>query len=496
MPQNVPAVSSSEKPARLPALCVDLDGTLLKSDSLWETAILQIKTRPWRALLFPFWLLGGRARLKKKMAEGVSLDCASLPFTPDLLAHLQAARAGGREIYLVSACDRRVGDQISEHLGLFQDLITSDGTTNLKGTEKARALVRRFGEGNFDYAGNEAADIPVWEAARERVVVNAPKRLSQSLSKRQGSWTQYSPQPSRLAALLRAMRCYQWSKNSLVFMPVITAHAYLNPQAVGGAAAMFAAWCLVASGIYVSNDLLDLEADRRHPSKRNRPFASGDLPISYGVALAPLLLLAGLGIAAAVSWPAALALVSYIVVSTGYSFHLKKRPLIDVFTLAFLFTVRVVGGGLASGYPVSMWLLAYTTFLFLGLAFLKRCSELVRIQALGRRHLGSRGYGVVDLPILQMFGVASAFVAVVVFALYLNSTVAHAQYAWPQALWGVAPCLLLWLCRLWLATARGEMHDDPIVYSVRDWVSWLIGACVLAAYAAATVGRPSWMQLG
>jgi 4-hydroxybenzoate polyprenyltransferase len=329
----------------------------------------------------------------------------------------------------------------------------------------------------------------VWAAARERLVANAPRSVLDRLAGDSQPLIKFAPQPSRLRALIKEIRPHQWVKNVLVFVPVITAHAYTNLHALAGAAAMFAAWCLVASGIYVTNDLLDLEADRRHPSKKKRPLASGNLPILAGIFIGPALLLGGVAIAAAISLPSALALLSYIAFAMGYSLHLKKRSLVDVFALAFLFTIRVVGGGIASGYPVTMWLLAFTSFLFLGLAFLKRCSELVRIQAMGRVHMGSRGYGVSDLVVLQMFGVASAFVAIVVFALYLNSTVAESQYAWPAALWAAAPCLLLWQCRLWLATARGEMHDDPIVYSIKDWVSWLSGACFFAAYATATVGR-------
>ena len=481
-----------ERPAAvtpLPPLCVDLDGTLLKTDTLWETAIAQLKAHPWKAALFPFWLLKGRAHLKQKIAEGVTLDCASLPYTPEFLEHLRRAHAEGRKLILVSACDRAVGEQIARHLGIFDEVVTSDGKTNLKGSAKARVLVERFGPGGFDYAGNEHADLPVWALARERLAVNAPVALTRRLAKEPKPLSQFAPPRSRLRALLRALRCHQWSKNVLVFVPIITAHAYLNGPALAGAVAMFLAWCLVASGIYVTNDLMDLEADRRHPTKCRRPFASGDLPLPLGLALGPILLIAGCAIAAAISAGAAVALISYACFATAYSYHLKKRSLVDVFALAFLFTIRVVGGGVASGYPVTMWLLAFTSFLFLGLAFLKRCSELVRIQSLGRRHMGSRGYGVVDLPILQMFGVASSFVAIVVFALYLNSTVAEAQYAWPAGLWGVAPCLLLWLCRLWLATARGEMHDDPIVYSMRDWFSWLMGVCVLAVYVVATTGQ-------
>lgn len=481
-------------PSPPPPLCVDLDGTLLKTDSLWETVIARLKVRPWEALALPFWLLRGRARFKQRIADGVALDCESLPYTPEVLDEVRAARAAGRATILVSACDHSVGRQIARHLGIFDEVITSDGEVNLKAEAKARLLAGRFGVAGFDYAGNERADLPVWAVARERLVVNAPPALERRVAGERPV-RRLVPRVSRGRALLRALRVHQWSKNLLVFTPVLTAHAYFNRPAVAGAAALFVAWCLVASGIYITNDLLDLEADRRHPTKRSRPFASGDLPLTAGLALGPALLALGSVVAAMISWATLGALLSYIAVSLAYSLHLKRRSLIDVFTLAFLYTIRVVGGGFASGYPVTMWLLGYTSFLFLGLAFLKRCSELVRIQGLGRRHLGSRGYGVADLPILQMFGVASAFVAIVVFALYLNSTVAESQYLWPAALWAVAPCLLLWLCRLWLATARGEMHDDPIVYSMRDRVSWVIGACVLAAYAVATVGRVVFKHL-
>jgi len=200
--------------------------------------------------------------------------------------------------------------------------------------------------------------------------------------------------------------------------------------------------------------------------------------------------LVGVGIAASVSRACAGTVVLYAAVACAYSYFLKKHPLVDVFALAFMFTIRVVGGGVASGYFVSTWLLAFASFLFLGLAFLKRCSELVRIQALGRKHMGSRGYGVIDLAVLEMFGVASAFIAIMVLGLYLSSAVAETHYRWPGILWAEAPLMLLWLCRLWLATARGQMHDDPIVYSVRDWVSWFLGACALAVFVAATLVHP------
>jgi 4-hydroxybenzoate polyprenyltransferase len=469
-------------------LCIDLDGTLVKTDLLWETLIACLKAHPWRCLLAPLWLLAGKARLKQRLAEGVTLDCACLPYTTELLDYLRQAHSAGRQLVLVSACARSVGAQIAQHLGLFTEVITSDGERNVKGDTKAGLLKDRFGGEGFDYAGNEMADLPVWKAARACLVANAPPRLIRRLARETPMLRQFAPQSGRLRALGRALRCHQWSKNLLVFLPVVAAHAYFDGPAVIGAMLMFLAWCFAASGVYVANDLLDLEADRRHPVKRLRPFACGDLPLSMGMGLAPLLLALGLGIAAGVSGACAAALLLYIGAACAYSYHLKKRSLVDVFTLAFLFTIRVVGGGWASGYSVTIWLLAFAGFLFLGLAFLKRCSELIRIRGLGRRHLGSRGYGVTDLAALQMFGVASAFASTMVLGLYLNSATAEAHYRWPAALWAEVPFLLLWLCRLWLATARGEMHDDPIVYSMKDPVSWLLGGCVLAAFIAATIG--------
>jgi len=474
----------------LPPLCIDLDGTLLRTDTLWEMAIVLLKEHPWKALWLPIWLMQGRAKLKQRLAAMVRLDFASLPYTTELLTYLREAHASGRELVLVSACDRVVGDQVARHLGLFSEVITSDGRTNLKGPAKVQLLNGRFGSRGFDYAGNEKADLPVWEAARERLVANAPPRIVRRLTRESKSVREFSPQRSRFPALVRALRCHQWSKNLLVFLPVIAAHAYFNVSAMVGAFLAFVAWCFVASGIYVSNDLFDLEADRHHPTKRLRPFASGDLPLSLGTALAPVLLLVGFGIAASVSRACAGTVVLYAAVACAYSYFLKKHPLVDVFALAFMFTIRVVGGGVASGYFVSTWLLAFASFLFLGLAFLKRCSELVRIQALGRKHMGSRGYGVIDLAVLEMFGVASAFIAIMVLGLYLSSAVAETHYRWPGILWAEAPLMLLWLCRLWLATARGQMHDDPIVYSVRDWVSWFLGACALAVFVAATLVHP------
>lgn len=289
------------------------------------------------------------------------------------------------------------------------------------------------------------------------------------------------PLEEKTSALFSALRFHHWSKNLLVFVPILTSHTYLDPATLFAGLTLLVAWSLVASGSYLINDLLDLEADRADPIKRKRALASGRLSKRLARTAAPVLMLGGFALAAAISLDTALVLAVYAVVAQGYSFYFKKRMLLDVFVLAFLYTIRVIGGGIATGNHVTIWLLAFASFIFLGLALLKRCTELIRLQNAGSESGGNRAYRTSDLPLLQTIGVASSFVSVLILSLYVDSHVAETTYARPQALWAVVPLLLLWLCRLWMKTSRGEMHHDPIVFSLRDKGSWLIGLATLAA---------------
>lgn len=470
-------------------LCVDLDGTLLQIDCFYESLVAALAADPALALRLPGWLRAGKAVLKHELARRWAFDPATLPYNASLLEYLTAQRAGGRRIILCTATHRIIADRIADHLGLFDEVIATEGDDNLRGPAKAAALARRFGPGGFVYAGNDATDEVVWDAAAAAIVVNATPALRRRAEQTHRVLEVFDPPAGIARAVLRAMRPYQWVKNTLCLVPLVAAADVTDAGAWARSLLLLAGFCLVASAIYIVNDLSDLAADRAHPRKRRRPLASGALPIPYAVALSPALLLFG-GVFAAAS--GALPFVAaYALSSLAYSTRLKEQPLVDIFMLAFLYTIRLFGGGVASGHEVSLWLLGFSSFLFLSLALVKRVSELGRQAAKGTtRQIARRGYTVEDGSILQMFGCAATFASAIVLSLYVQSDVAANAYANPEMLWGCIPLLLFWQCRLWLSTARGYMHDDPIVYAARDWVSWAVFGCLALVVLAA------WMPVG
>jgi 4-hydroxybenzoate polyprenyltransferase len=472
------AVAAADVP-----LCVDLDGTLVRSDTLVESLLSLRPSGRQIATLFQA-LAQGRAAFKAQVASLATVDPVTLPYNKPMVEYVRAERARGRRTVLATAADMRVATAVADHLGLFDEVIASDGALNLKGAAKADALARRFGEAGFAYAGNEAADLAVWDKARSAVLVSAPKAVAARVERTHPIERRFEDGRSSLGALLRALRPHQWVKNLLVGVPVLTgAHNFLDAGVLARAAGAFFAFSFVASAIYVVNDLLDLAADRAHPKKRNRPLASGAVPIGTALAAAAGLLLAGglLGILFGLLPVLAL----YVAVAVGYSVWLKERPLVDVFALAALYTLRLFAGGLATGYYVSLWLLGFSGFFFLGLAFLKRVEELTSLERRGGKSAARRGYEPRDKDILQLFGCCSAFIASLVLALYVDSATAVANYGRPALMWGAVPLLLFWQCRLWLSTARGHMHEDPIVYAARDWVSWLVVAGLVLVVASA-----------
>ena len=464
-------------------LCVDMDETLLRVDTLHEAAVSAVFA-DWRvAFRIPGWLMAGKARLKQELAERWTFDASTLPYSPLLLRYLREEHAAGRRLILCTAAHRGIAEQVARHLGLFEEVIATDGDINLRGASKAEELCRRFGQNGFVYVGNDATDHAVWDRAAGAVVANAPKAVRRTLQAQHPSATILDERTGRARALLRALRPYQWVKNALCLVPPIAA-GDMSTGAWAGAVTVALAFCLVASGIYVINDIADLGADRAHARKWRRPFASGDVPIALGLALSPLLLLSGM----VVGWASGAlgALIGYLVISLSYNMGIKQRPLVDVFALAGLYTIRLFGGGEASGHPVSLWLLAFSSFLFLSLALIKRVSELQRLPGTGdQRQLLRRGYRVEDLPLLMMFGCAATFTSTIVLSLYVQSETALFAYRHPGMLWWSVPLLLFWQCRLWLSTTRGQMHDDPIVYAARDRVSWMVLACLTGVVVAA-----------
>jgi 4-hydroxybenzoate polyprenyltransferase/phosphoserine phosphatase len=474
----VPTNDTEPLPVGSLPLCVDLDGTLILTDALIEGITATVRDGKIPALLGAL-LAGNRAVLKERISEITALDVSLLPYNEELLGFLRKQREAGRRIVLATAADQHIANAIAAHLGIFDEVIASDGATNLKGSAKAEALIARFGKQGFVYAGNDENDLPVWQAARATIIVNASKPVREKARQLGPVEAEFEARPPLWSSALRAMRPHQWVKNTLVVVPMIAAHALLSVADWGNAIILFLAFCATASAIYLLNDLADIEADRQHPRKRNRPIASGALPIPVAVALMSVLLAIGLTLA---SITGALPLMAiYAAASLAYSFGLKELPLVDVFMLAGLYTIRVLAGGVATGHRASLWLLAFSGFLFLSLALIKRCEEMIAVaRSEGERTAARRGYSPDDLPMLQMFGTASAFAATVVLAMFVASDDAFSTYASPEFLWGIVPLILFWQCRLWLSTSRGFMHDDPILYAVRDWVSWVVAVAVLA----------------
>lgn len=442
-------------------LCVDLDGTLVKTDMLLETTVRLLAARPWMAFALPFWLARGRAHLKREVARRAPFDPALLPYDEALLADLRRQRAAGRTLVLATAADATIADRIAGHLGIFDRTLASDGARNLKGEAKAAALVAEYGRGNFDYVGNDRFDVPVWQQARKAVDVG----------RRPVKW-------------LRGLRIHQWAKNLLVFVPVLTSHRFEGPAFVPGAIA-FAAFSLAASCIYLLNDLADLEADRAHPIKRARALASGEMPIMAATALAPALLAAAAALCALLPWQFGALLATYVAASVAYSTGLKRVTLLDVFVLAGLYLLRIYAGAAAVGIAVSQWLLAFSLFVFLSLALAKRYAEVASLPPGEPVGVAGRGYASGDGQLLASLGVSTGCISIVVFALYITSREVTALYRQPGVLWFVAPLLLYWIARVWLAAFRGRLREDPLLFTLRDAPSYLVVAGILLVMAAA-----------
>lgn len=465
---------------------VDLDGTLIASDTLVEGALRLLRREPWHALQLPHWVLSGRARLKNEIARRIDLPMDTLPWRADLVGYLRAERAAGRRVILATAADHKVAQRVADHLGCFDEVIASDGQRNLKAGAKLEAILAKVGP-SFVYAGDSAADLPIWQAATGAIPVALPARLLRQVTA--PIERQFDGVTVGLGVWLRALRVHQFVKNLLVFVPLFVSFQFVDLAKLSSALLAFVAFCMAASATYVANDLWDLDSDRAHPRKRHRPFASGALPLVDGIAVAAVLLAGGLALAAAVS-PAFLGmLIAYVVLTTAYSWALKQYVLMDVLCLASLYTWRVLAGSVAIGVAVSPWLLAFAVLLFGSLALVKRCAELVTLRGLGKPSSRGRDYGVEDLVILWPMGVGLGISAVVVFCLYVGSADAQNLHRMSEMLWLVALALLYWVGRLWIKTARGEMHDDPIVFTLRDRGSRVVFTAMVALSVLAHWGH-------
>jgi 4-hydroxybenzoate polyprenyltransferase len=466
-------------------LIVDLDGTLTPTDTLVESVLRLVRQQPMIVWQLLTWLVRGRAVLKEEVARRMPLDASTLPYRPEMLRLIEAAGKSGCTVVLATAADIRYADAVQNHLKCFDHVLASDGAVNLKAEAKLGRIRERFGD-QFVYAGDSTADIPIWKHASGAVVVDD----TGSLARRVGAVTKVTQvvrsDRSSTAELLRAMRPHQWAKNLLLFVPLFTGFHFHPVSNVMMLILGFIAFSLLASATYLLNDLLDIDSDRRHPRKRNRPFAAASVSIGWGASAIMALLLGGVALAAAAS-PAFLGvLLTYLALTVAYSLVIKQYVLLDAFSLASLYTLRIFAGAVLIQVEVSSWLFAFSMFVFLSLALVKRCSELQTLSALGSGASHGRDYRVSDMPVLWSLGVGSGIASIVVFGLYSSSPETLARYSSPQWLWLSSIGLLYWVSRLWIKTVRGEMHDDPVVYAFRDRGSRLtvvgIGLTVLAAH--------------
>ena len=436
----------------------------------------------------PFWLLGGKARFKDRIASRVVLDPAGLPYREEVLSRIKAARGEEREVVLASAADHRIVGSIANHLGLFSHVLASDGVTNLSGANKLRAI-RDFARNRaFDYVGDSRDDLPIWRESTHAILVVPSRRVLRQVQRMNGHHEVIVESPSGLRAALIELRMHQWVKNFLVFVPLIMAHRITDGELLAKAGMAFVCFCACASSVYVLNDLMDLEADRAHPAKRSRPLASGALRIPVALAMIPFLLLIAFGLAVfAVSWPFLGMVVLYLVITTCYSFGLKRVLIVDVMVLAGLYTLRIIAGAVAVAVTVSPWLFAFSMFLFVSLAFLKRYAELRLMQARNVVHQTGRGYIVEDLQLLQSLGSSSGYLSILVLALYTNSREVATLYHRPAILWLIGLVLLYWVTRMWFKASRGLMPDDPIAFAVRDPMSYALGLFVAVILVVAAL---------
>jgi len=462
-----------------PALVVDLDGTLLRSDLLVESTLSFVRTHPLAAPWPLYWLTRGKAHLKREIATRSDLDVTVLPYEPAVIEHIQEAREQGRKTVLATASDQHLARQVADHLQLFDDVIASDGHTNLSRTRKRDALVKAYGERGFDYLGNSHDDLVVWRAARHAWLVNPLPGVRQRAQRDDSIRVagEMCAQENLWLSWLRALRLHQWLKNLLILVPLLTAHKLTDLPLLNQALLAFLFYGLCASSVYLLNDLFDLNDDRHHPRKRLRPFASGALPPLHGLVATPILLLAAFaGALWLLPWQFAAVMAGYYLITLAYSLSLKRLMTIDVITLALLYTLRIIAGGAATGVHLTFWILAFSMFIFLSLALIKRYAELFDASEAGKTGKpGGRGYYTGDLPMLASLGAASGYLAVMILALYIYDQSTVALYRQPEVIWLACPLLLVWITRAWMLAHRGEMHDDPVVFAMRDRFSLVIG---------------------
>ena len=469
-------------------IAVDMDGTLMLTDTLHESVIALIRNNPLFIFVIPFWLVKGITFLKLKVAQNIELDVKNLPYNVPLIDWLKKEKANGKKIVLCTAANERIAHAVSKHLLLFDDIISSNANTNLIGVNKRKALQDRFGYKGFDYAGNSIADMEVWASSSKAIVVNASSAVQTKASKMTTVSQTFPSASIEPSDWISALSVYQWIKNFLLFIPLLASHQIGNFQSLSMLVLAFISFSLCASSVYILNDLLDLESDRQHPRKKYRPFSSAKISILLGLAIVPFLIIASFILGLMIGQEFLIVLTIYFILTGAYSLILKRIVLIDCLTLAILYTSRIIAGAAVISVSLSFWLLAFSIFIFLSLAFVKRYTELMAQVKIGNDHAHGRGYKVSDSLIVQILGTSAGYLSVLVMALYIQSEDMMNLYAQPTAIWFAIPLLLFWISWVWLKATRGLMHDDPIVFAIKDKASIFVAVLTTLVFIYAAIG--------
>jgi len=512
---HLPEVRLTKRP-----IFVDLDGTLIAADLGQEAFFAAILAKPWLLFAAPFYAAQGLAHFKSRLAQSVIPPVEKLPYHADVIAELQQLKAAGYPLILATASHRVWAEPVARHLNLFDDVLATDATINLKGANKLVAIERycqEHGWGEFEYWGDAPVDLRIWNAPTSaRIVAVNPSRKTLAAIRATNKETQvFANRTSRVEAGFRALRPQQWIKNLLLFVPLFLSHQWNDTDKVLATFWAFIAFSLTASGVYVLNDTFDAANDRQHPDKRKRPFAAGTLPLIWGPFLSLALLATGqlllwifLGNHPHAAARCSLIMLAYVGLNVWYSLALKRRMVIDVVCLAAMYTLRILMGGMAAEVQISKWLLAFSIFIFTSLAFAKRYAELARlaeetltatpgliIQTLvlvrntpDAKEIPSpgRGYAVHDLSVISSIGPTCGYMAILVLALYINSDQVTKLYKVSFPLWLICPLLMYWITRLWFIAHRNELNEDPIVFAIKDRVSWAVGFLIIGLALCAT----------
>lgn len=471
-----------------PPLVVDLDGTLIFNDILNESLLNLLKNNPLKIFILFVWLLKGIAYLKRQLFFYTTTNINNLPYNFEFINWLKIQKKSGRKLVLCTGSDELIAIEISNYLNLFDSVIASDGKTNLTGQNKANKLVSLYGNLGFDYAGNSNSDIKVWKHSRNIIAVNTSFIVKLKIAKQFSSINFFNYKNNNFSQYIELIRIHQWLKNILLFIPLLASHNINNIEFIGTLIFAFISFSLVASSIYIFNDLFDIDNDRYHPVKKFRPFALGVIPLLNGFILGIILILTSFYFASLINKKFIFIILIYFIITTLYSWKLKKIAIIDCITLALLYTLRIIAGAVALSLLLSFWLLAFSIFFFLSLAFVKRYAELEMLKKQKVAKLYGRAYLSQDASLIQTMGIASGYSSILVLALYLNSDSIQKLYKNPEIVWATVPVILFWISWIWLKAHHGDIHEDPVIFAIKDKASLFVGLLFIFILLIATIG--------